>query len=251
MIETKSFNISKALVLEAYRKVNANGGAAGIDGQSLKDFDRNQKDNLYKIWNRMASGCYFPPPVKAVEIPKGDGGKRVLGIPTVSDRIAQMVVKLYIEPSIDLCFHENSYGYRPGKSAEQALAVTRERCWKYDWVIDLDVKGFFDSMDHDLTMKALKYHTEEKWALLYVERWLKAPMIMMDGYKVEREKGTPQGGVISPLLANLFMHYAFDKWMERNYSGNPFARYADDGVPRRYRKERIMKKKTAKYINAA
>jgi len=230
MDEIKSFNISKALVLEAYHKVRANRGAAGIDEQSLKDFERNWEDNLYKIWNRMASGSYFPPPVKAVEIPKGNGGKRVLGVPTVADRVAQMVAKLYIEPSIDVCFHEDSYGYRPRKSAEQALAVTRERCWKYDWVIDLDVKGFFDNMDHDLTMKALKHHTEEKWVILYVERWLKAPMVMMDGEKVEREKGTPQGGVISPLLANLFMHYAFDKWMERNYPGNPFARYADDGV---------------------
>ncbi len=230
MDETKSFNIPKALVLEAYRKVKANRGAAGIDKQSLKDFEKNLKDNLYKIWNRMASGCYFPPPVKAVGIPKGEGRTRVLGIPTVADRIAQMVVKLYIEPSIDRCFHEDSYGYRPGKSAEQALAVTRKRCWKYDWVIDLDVKDFFDSMDHDLTMKALKHHTEEKWILLYVDRWLKAPMVTAEGLKVEREKGTPQGGVISPLLANLFMHYAFDKWLERSHPQNLFERYADDAI---------------------
>ena len=183
MDETKSFNIPKTLVLKAYRKVKANKGAAGIDEESLKDFEGNLEDNLYKIWNRMSSGCYFPPPIKAVEIPKGDGKTRLLGVPTVSDRIAQMVVKLHMEPSIDLIFHENSYGYRPGRSAEQALAVTRERCWRYDWVIDLDVKEFFDSMDHDLTMKALKYHTEEKWVLLYTERWLKALMVMMDGVK--------------------------------------------------------------------
>jgi len=230
MSESKSFSISKELVLEAYRKVKANRGAAGIDKQSLEDFERNLKDNLYKIWNRMSSGTYFPSPVKAVEIPKGGTGKRMLGIPTVADRVAQMVVKLYIEPQVDICFHEDSYGYRPMKSAEQALAVTRGRCWKYDWVIDLDVKGFFDNMDHDLTMKAVRHHVEEKWILLYVERWLKAPIVMRNGEKVERQKGTPQGGVISPLLANLFMHYVFDKWMERHYPRNPFARYADDAV---------------------
>ena len=177
----------------------------------------------------MASGTYFPPAVKAVEIPKGDKGVRLLGIPTVSDRIAQMVAKLYIEPSIDRCFHRDSYGYRPEKSAEQALEVTRQRCWKYDWVIDLDVKGFFDNMNHELMLKALKHHIKEKWILLYVERWLKAPMIKNEE-KTERTKGTPQGGVISPLLANLFMHYAFDKWMDRKYPQNPFARYADDAV---------------------
>ena len=227
---TKSFSISKARVLEAFKQVKANRGAAGIDDQSIKDFERNLKDNLYKIWNRMSSGCYFPPPVKAVEIPKGNGGKRVLGVPTVADRVAQMVVKLYIEPEIDRCFHKDSYGYRPGKSAVDALAVTRRRCWDYNWVIDLDVKGFFDNMDHDLTMKALKHHVKEKWILLYVERWLKAPMITQDGQKIERHKGTPQGGVISPLLANLFMHYAFDKWLEIHHAHNPFERYADDAV---------------------
>ena len=228
--ETKSFSIPKALVLEAFKQVKANRGAAGIDKQSINDFERNLKDNLYKIWNRMSSGCYFPPPVKAVEIPKGNGGTRILGIPTVADRVAQMVVKLYIEPEIDRCFHKDSYGYRPGKSGAQALAATRERCWNYSWVIDLDVKGFFDNMDHDLTMKALKHHVKEKWILLYVERWLKAPMVTKGGEKIERQKGTPQGGVISPLLANLFMHYAFDKWLERHYPNNPFERYADDAV---------------------
>ena len=230
MHEAKSFSISKAAVLEAFKCVKANRGAAGIDDQSIRDFEKNLKDNLYKIWNRMSSGCYFPPAVKAVVIPKGSGGKRVLGIPTVADRVAQMVVKLQIEPELDRCFHNDSYGYRPGKSAHQALAVTRRRCWDYDWVIDLDVKGFFDNMDHDLTMKALRHHVSEKWILLYVERWLKAPMINKEGQKIERHKGTPQGGVISPLLANLFMHYAFDTWMTRQYPHNPFARYADDAV---------------------
>ena len=230
MKEAKSFCISKALVLEAFKQVKVNKGAAGIDDQSIKDFEENLKDNLYKIWNRMSSGCYFPPPVKYVEIPKGNGGIRVLGVPTVADRVAQMVVKLYIEPEIDRCFHRDSYGYRPGRSAAQALAVTRRRCWDYNWVIDLDVKGFFDNMDHELTMKALTCHVQEKWILLNVERWLKAPMITQEGLKIERQKGTPQGGVISPLLANLFMHYAFDKWLEKQHPNNPFARYADDAV---------------------
>jgi RNA-directed DNA polymerase len=204
--------------------VKANKGSAGIDDQSIRDFERNLKDNLYKIWNRMSSGCYFPPAVKAVTIPKGNGGKRVLGIPTVADRVAQMVVKLYIESKLERCFHHDSYGYRPGKSAHQALAVTRRRCWDYDWVIDLDIKGFFDNMNHGLTMKALRHHVSEKWILLYVERWLKAPTINEEGQKIERHKGTPQGGVISPILANLFMHYAFDAWMTRQCPHNPFAR---------------------------
>jgi len=227
---TKSFNISKEVVYEAYKRVKANNGAAGVDNQSIEEFEKDLKDNLYKIWNRMSSGSYFPPPVKAVEIPKGNGGTRLLGIPTVADRIAQMVVKLYIEPTIDMCFHNDSYGYRPGKSAEQALGRARQRCWDYGWVIDLDIKGFFDNMDHTLTMKALEKHVQEKWILMYVERWLKAPIIDKNGVKVERNKGTQQGGVISPLLANLFMHYAFDKWLYINYPNNPFERYADDAL---------------------
>ena len=230
MDKTKSFNISKALVYQAFKAVKANRGSAGVDEESIQQFAEKLEDNLYKLWNRMSSGCYFPPPVKAVEIPKTNGGKRILGIPTVSDRIAQMVVKLHIEPQIDRHFHRDSYGYRPEKSAEQALAETRRRCWEYDWLIDLDIKGFFDNMDHDLTMKALRHHVTEKWVILYVERWLKAPMAMTDGRITQRVKGTPQGGVISPLLANLFMHYAVDKWLEREYPKNPFARYADDAV---------------------
>ena len=230
MDKAKSFSIPQALVVEAFKCVKANKGAAGIDEESIRDFEKNLKDNLCKIWNRMSSGCYFPPAVKAVEIPKGDGRKRVLGIPTVGDRVAQMVVKLYIEPAIDRCFHPDSYGYRPRRSAHDALAITRQRCWKYDWVIDLDIKGFFDNMDHELTMKALQHHVQEKWILMYVERWLKAPMVTPDGKTIERIRGTPQGGVISPLLANLFMHYAFDMWLVRQYPDNPFARYADDAV---------------------
>lgn len=230
MEERKSFSISKVLVLEAFKRVKANKGAAGVDGESIRNFEENLKDNLYKIWNRMSSGCYFPPAVKSAEIPKGNRGTRTLGIPTVADRVAQMVVKLHIEPEIDRCFHENSYGYRPGKSMQDALAETRRRCWKFDWVIDLDVKGFFDNMNHELTMKAVRHHVTEKWILLYIERWLKAPMQDAKGQTIERHKGTPQGGVISPLLANLFMHYAFDMWMARKYPSNPFERYADDAV---------------------
>lgn len=226
----KPFSISKWKVVEAYKKVKANKGSEGIDGETLQDFEKDLKRNLYKVWNRMSSGTYFPPPVKAVDIEKDTGGTRRLGIPTVSDRIAQQVVKEQLEPVLEKCFHESSYGYRPGKTMKQALGKARQRCWEYSWVIDLDVKGFFDNMDHELVMKALKVHTGEKWIHLYVERWLKAPMILEDGTQITREKGTPQGGVISPLLANLFMHYAFDKWMDRNYPNNPFERFADDVV---------------------
>lgn len=241
MNKRKSFNISKYRVLEAFKKVKANKGAAGVDDQSVQEFEEDLKDNLYKIWNRMASGCYFPPEVRAVEIQKTEGGVRVLGIPTVGDRVAQMVTKIYLEPEVDPHFHEDSYGYRPKKSMEQALKKTRTRCWKYDWVIDLDIKGFFDNMDHELTMKALKRHTSEKWILMYVERWLKAPMITEEGEVIERTKGTPQGGVISPLLANLFMHYTFDKWMEIHFPNNPFERYADDIVIHCKTKEEAVK----------
>jgi len=216
--------------MEAYKRVKANGGAAGIDNESIKDFEADLKDNLYKIWNRMSSGSYFPPAVKTVEIPKADGKKRKLGIPTVGDRIAQMVAKMYLEPSVEPHFHPDSYGYRPKKSAIQALEVARKRCWKYSWVIDLDIKGFFDNIDHELMMKVVKKHTQEAWILLYVQRWLEAPAQGVDGSISKRTQGTPQGGVISPLLANMFLHYAFDEWMRRNYSNNPFERYADDAV---------------------
>lgn len=230
MNQAKPFCISKKAVWQAYKKVKANGGAAGVDAISIEEFDRNLTNNLYKLWNRMSSGSYFPPPVRLVEIPKKGGGKRPLGIPTVSDRIAQMVVKLYLEPKVEPYFHDDSYGYRPGKSAIQAIGVARKRCWRYAWVLDLDIKGFFDNLDHDLLMKALQVHTRCKWILLYAERWLKAPAQREDGTLEARDRGTPQGGVVSPLFANLFLHYAFDKWMGKNHPRIPFERYADDIV---------------------
>lgn len=228
--KTKPFDISKHVVWEAYLRVKANKGAAGIDEQAIADFEKELKNNLYKIWNRMSSGSYFPPPVRTVSIPKSGGGLRKLGIPTVGDRIAQMVVKLYLEPEVEGHFHPDSYGYRPGKSALDAVGQARERCWKYDYVIDLDIKGFFDNLEHSLIMRAVKKHTNSEWILLYIERWLKAPVQQEDGTLVERDRGTPQGSVISPLLANLFMHHAFDKWMQENHPYAPFERYADDVV---------------------
>jgi RNA-directed DNA polymerase len=230
MSEAKPFSISKQEVWEAYQKVKANHGAAGVDGQSIAEFETRVKDNLYRLWNRMSSGSYFPPPVRTVTIPKANGGERTLGIPTVSDRIAQMVVKSRLEPVVDPLFHPDSYGYRPGKSALEAVGQTRQRCWKLDWVIDLDIKGFFDNIDHDLLMRAVKKHAKDKWMVLYIERWLKAPAQAEDGHLTERGKGTPQGGVASPLLANLFLHYAFDRWMQRTYPHLPFERYADDAI---------------------
>jgi RNA-directed DNA polymerase len=228
--KAKPFAISKHAVWRAYQKVRANQGAAGVDAESLTDFEGNLKDNLYKIWNRMVSGSYFPPPVRAVEIPKKTGGTRILGIPTVGDRIAQMVAKEYLEPWVEPQFHPDSYGYRPGKSALQAVEVTRKRCWRYDWLVEYDIQKLFDSIEHSLMLRAVKHHTDCKWLLLYIERWLKAPMQGEDGSLVERTAGTPQGGVVSPLLANLFLHYVFDKWMVRTFPDQPWARYADDGV---------------------
>lgn len=230
MSKAKPYDISKWLVWEAYQKVRANRGAAGVDRESIAEFERDLKDNLYRIWNRMSSGSYFPPPVRTVAIPKAGGGERLLGIPTVSDRIAQMVAKLYLEPLLEPCFHPDSYGYRPGKSALEAVGVTRKRCWRFNWIVDLDIKGFFDNIDHELLMRAVRKHTNCKWVILYIDRWLKAPAQPADGMLVPRSKGTPQGGVISPLLANLFLHYGFDAWMQRTYPGNPFERYADDVV---------------------
>ena len=194
MNKAKSFSISKQLVWDAYQRVQANGGAAGVDNQSIQGFEENLKDNLYKLWNRLSSGSYFPPPVRRVDIPKKDGGKRPLGIPTVADRIAQMVVKLVLEPEVEPHFHEDSYGYRPGRSAVQAVGVARQRCWRYDWVIDLDIRAFFDSMDHTLLMRTVYKHTQNPWVRLYIERWLKAPVQLEDGTVMERERGTPQGG---------------------------------------------------------
>lgn len=228
MSEAKPFQISKRRVWEAYKRVKANRGAAGVDGETLAAFEEKLKDNLYKLWNRMSSGSYFPPPVRLVEIPKGDGGRRALGIPTVADRIAQTVVAGYLEPEVEPVFHPDSYGYRPGRSAHDALATARKRCWKYDWAIDLDIKGFFDNLDHDLVMRVVRKHTDGAWIHLYVERWLRAPVQDKDGNLQERTRGTPQGGVVSPLLANLFLHYAFDMWMVRTHPAVPFERYADD-----------------------
>jgi len=226
--KAKPFIISKREVWEAYKRVKSNKGAAGVDRQTIAEFEKDLKNNLYKLWNRMSSGSYFPPPVLRVEIPKSGGQKRPLGIPTVTDRIAQMVVKRYLEPELERHFHTDSYGYRPGKSALDAVGVARERCWKYDWVLDLDIKGFFDNIDHDLLMRAVQKHTDCKWVLLYIQRWLEAPVQLPGGSLKERGKGTPQGSVISPLLANLFLHYAFDLWMQRKNPAVPFERYADD-----------------------
>ena len=228
--KTKPFSISKQVVWDAYRRVKANQGAAGVDGQSIKDCEVGLKDNLYKIWNRMTSGSYFPPPVRTVDIPKSDGRSRRLGIPAVSDRVAQMVVKMYLEPKVEPTFHADSYGYISGKSALDAVGIVRKRCWWYDWAIDLDIQGFFDEIDHKLMLHAVRKHTDSKWMLLYIERWLKAPAQLADGSLIEREQGTPQGGVVSPLLANIFLHHVFDEWMRVNHPSVLFARYADDIV---------------------
>jgi RNA-directed DNA polymerase len=222
--------INRWQVYEAFRRVKANAGSAGVDKQSIAEFEENLKDNLYKIWNRMSSGSDMPPPVKAVAIPKKSGGDRLLGIPTVSDRIAQMVVKLESEPDVEPHFLPDSYGYRPGKSALDAIAVTRKRCWKYDWVLEFDIKGLFDNISHELLLKAVDKHTDSPWVRLYIRRWLTASMQLADGSVVQREKGTPQGGVISPILANLFLHYAFDKWLQKYHPNKPWCRYADDGL---------------------
>ena len=231
MDRAKPFCIAKREVWEAYKQVKANRGAAGVDGQSIEDFDRDLSKNLYRIWNRMSSGSYFPPPVRRVDIPKGDtGATRPLGIPTVADRIAQMVVKRHLEPILEPVFHRDSYGYRPGKSAHDALVKARQRCWAHDWVLDLDIKSFFDEIDWGLLMRAVRRHTDCPWVLLYLERWLRAPMSMPNGDLVDRESGTPQGAVVSPILANLFLHYAFDLWMQREYPTIPFERYADDAI---------------------
>lgn len=191
-------------------------------------FNKNLSANLYKIWNRMSSGSYFPPAVRTVLIPKKQGGKRPLGIPTVGDRIAQGVVKDFLEPILEPLFHVSSFGYRPGRSAHDALAQCQHNCIHHSWVVDLDIKGFFDNLNHEWMMKMLKHHTQEKGVLLYTERWLKAGIEQADGSIVAREKGTPQGGVISPLLANLYLHHAFDMWMNKYFPSNPFERYADD-----------------------
>lgn len=229
--ETKSIPISRQMVWKAYQKVRSNKGSAGVDMVGMQEFDANRSQHLYKLWNRMASGSYFPPPVKEVEISKKDGGIRKLGIPTISDRVGQMVVKMYIEPRFEEVFSPNSFGYRPNRNAHQALQKVRENCWKQDWVIDLDIKGFFDNIDHHKLMLAVKKHVPENWVVLYIKRWLEAPVLAKSGVLVENQgKGTPQGGVISPLLANLFLHYGFDKWLENTDKNVRFTRYADDVI---------------------
>jgi len=229
--QDKPFDIPKLLVWEAWRQVKANKGAPGVDGQTLEEFEGDLKGNLYKIWNRMSSGTWFPPPVRAVEIPKPHGGGvRVLGVPTIADRVAQTTVAMFLEPMVEPRFHTDSYGYRPSKSAHDALEACRVRCWKYDWVIDLDVQKFFDEVPWDLTIRAVQSVTDSPWVLLYVRRWLVAPLKHPDGTLEQRTRGTPQGSAVSPVLANLFMHYAFDTWMVREFPACPFERYADDAI---------------------
>jgi group II intron reverse transcriptase/maturase len=226
----KPFGIAKRVVWEAYRHVKANQGAAGIDGESIGMYEANLKDNLYRLWNRMSSGSYLPPAVRVVEIPKKNGGIRTLGVTTVEDRIAQTVAKLYMEPTLEQLFHPDSYGYRPRKSATQAVRVVRERCWKYDWVVEFDIQKAFDELDWTLLLRAVRKHVQERWVVLYIERWLQAPFMRADGTLVPRSRGVPQGSVVGPVLMNLFMHYCFDRWMQEKHPYNPFVRYADDAV---------------------
>jgi len=228
-LQDKSHDIPKQLIWDAWLKVRSKGGAAGADGVTIEQFEERLKDNLYRLWNRMSSGSYFPGPVRAVEIPK-KGGTRVLGIPNVIDRVAQTAAAMALEPSVEQVFHDDSYGYRPGRGPEDAVRVCRKRCFKKNWVVDLDVKAFFDSVPWDLMLKAVARHTDQKWVMLYVERWLKAPMLMPDGTLAQRVKGTPQGGPISPLIANIFLHYGLDMWMVREFPGVQFERFADDVV---------------------
>ena len=230
LTQGKPFEIPKSLVWAAYHDVRKNRGAPGCDGQTLADFDQQRDRNLYKIWNRLCSGSYFPPPVREKRIPKDNGKERVLGIPTVADRIAQGAVKRFAEAKLDPIFHDDSYGYRPGKSAHDALRQCATRCWQYSWVLEVDISAFFDHVRHDLVIRALEHHEMPSWVILYCRRWLEAPMQSVEGEVIARPRGTPQGGVISPLLANLFLHYAFDCWMQREHRYVSFERYADDIV---------------------
>ena len=229
-LAAKPFDIPKRLIWEAWKRVAANKGAPGVDKESIEMYQNRMGQNLYTLWNRMSSGSYLPQPVRQVLIPKGDGQTRPLGIPTVNDRVAQMVVKMIVEPRLEKCFHPSSFGYRSGRNAHQAVNQAKRNCWRYDWVLDMDMKAFFDTIDHDLMMRAIEKHVPEKWIRLYIQRWLKSPVELAEGGLQERSCGTPQGGVISPLLANLYLHYAFDVWMKRYYPAVPFERYADDIV---------------------
>lgn len=230
MKEGKSFEITQTEVLLAYKRVKANKGAGGIDGVDFHAFDKEWKDRLYKLWNRMASGSYFPKAVRGVEIPKKNGKTRLLGIPTIEDRVAQMVVRNRIEPRLEKIFLEDSYGYRPNKSALDAIGITRTRCFKYPWVIEFDIVGLFDFINHEKLLAIISRHVKEKWLLLYIQRFLTTPIRLSSGELKERDSGTPQGGVISPILANVYMHYAFDLWMRMTFPENPWVRYADDGL---------------------
>ena len=228
--ETKSVPVTFKMVVDAYRRVRANKGSAGVDGITLETYGADVSKQLYKVWNRLTSGSYFPPEVRLVQIPKRNGKMRDLGIPTVSDRVAQQAIKTYLEPRYEEKFRESSYGYRPNKRAHQAIGKCQQNCWKYDWVIDLDIKGFFDNINHDWMMRMMEEETQEKWVLMYIRRWLQAPMRMGNGEVKERSKGTPQGGVISPLLANIYLHYALDLWLEKKHMESVYERYADDVI---------------------
>jgi RNA-directed DNA polymerase len=228
--ETKSQPINRIMVWKAYHKVRANRGSGGIDNMTWEELDKNLKKHLYKLWNRLTSGSYFPEAVKEVEIKKKDGGIRKLGIPTILDRIAQQVVRAYLEPIVEPHFHTNSYAYRYRRNSHQAIAQADHNCNYFDWVIDLDIKGFFDNIDHELLLKAVAHYCKDEWVLMYIKRWLQAGTIQKDGTEIERLTGTPQGGVISPLLSNIYLHVVFDKWMQLNHPDKPFERFADDVI---------------------
>lgn len=240
MEKVKAFNISKQIVWEAWKQVKKNAGSAGVDEVSISEFESNISCNLYKIWNRMSSGSYMPPEIKCVPIPKKLGGTRLLGVPTVGDRVSQTVVKLIIEPELEKIFLSDSYGYRPGKSAHDAISVTRKRCWKYNWVLEFDICGLFDNLNHELLMKAVNHHVKDKWCILYIERWIKVKIAMKNNDINGKELGVPQGGVISPVLSNLFLHYTFDYWLTKNYPHIPWCRYADDGAPQAHKRRFVM-----------
>jgi RNA-directed DNA polymerase len=249
--ETKSQPITRFMVLQAYREVRANKGSGGVDEMTWADLEAKLPENIYLLWNRMSSGSYFPKPVKQVEIAKNDGGIRKLGIPTLLDRIAQQVVRAYLEPKLDPRFHPDSYAYRKGRNAHQAIAKAQERMFNHDWILDLDIRKFFDTIDHDLMLKAVKHYCNEKWVLMYIERWLKAGILTKEGTYMDSHTGTPQGGVISPLLANLYLHVAFDKWMQKNHPEKPFERFADDIVVhcKTERQAKYMLAKISKRLN--